>query len=116
MASQGIVSPTAEQLRAALIGPSGATPTAAPGILQMRAAGMGWGQIALSTGVKLGAVMIGKPSFASAAGSVGSHGRGVTTGLGGGGYAANAAVHASDGRTGGGATVSNASGLGRGKL
>lgn len=152
LAKQGIVNPTPEQLRGALIGPSGTTAGASPGILQMRAAGMGWGQIAHATGVKLGAVMSGKPSVAaasttpttaggssrtvsaglaagngshgksgitSAAGSFGSSGRGVITGLGGGGsgggHAANIAVHASGGRAGGGAPVSHAGGLGRGK-
>jgi hypothetical protein len=43
--------PTAEQLKAALIGT-----TDKPGVLALRAEGMGWGQIAQSMGVKLGEV------------------------------------------------------------
>jgi hypothetical protein len=49
---QGITNPTAAQLQAALIGDS-----AHPGILQLRAAGKGWGQIASSLGFKLGDVV-----------------------------------------------------------
>lgn len=57
LASQGITDPTAAQLQGALIGTSGSQ---MQGILQMRASGMGWGQIANSMGVKLGAVVSGK--------------------------------------------------------
>lgn len=64
LASQGITNPTALQLQGALIGtPAGATGTATTGVLQMRASGMGWGQIANSMGVKLGAVMSGKQAL-----------------------------------------------------
>ena len=63
LASQGITQPTPEQLQGALMGTStgitGST-TTSQGILQMRASGMGWGQIANSMGVKLGTVMSGK--------------------------------------------------------
>lgn len=58
LASQGITNPTPEQLQGALAGTPG---SATQGVLQMRASGMGWGQIANSMGVKLGAVMSGKP-------------------------------------------------------
>lgn len=63
LASQGITQPTPEQLQGALIGSSTTTAgssTTQQGILQMRASGMGWGQIANSMGVKLGTVMSGK--------------------------------------------------------
>ena len=63
LASQGITNPTPEQLQGALIGTSGTTGTATQGVLQMRASGMGWGQIANSMGVKLGAVMSGRQTF-----------------------------------------------------
>lgn len=59
LASQGITQPTPEQLQGALMGTAGST-TTQQGILQMRASGMGWGQIANSMGVKLGTVMSGK--------------------------------------------------------
>jgi len=63
LASEGITQPTPEQLQGALIGTqtgiAGST-TTQQGILQMRASGMGWGQIANSMGVKLGTVMSGK--------------------------------------------------------
>ena len=62
----GITQPTADQLRAALVGgtvTSGSGPTATTtelqGVLQMRAQGMGWGQIANAMGTKLGHVMSG---------------------------------------------------------
>lgn len=57
LAGQGITSPTPADLQGALVG----TPdSSTQGILQMRASGMGWGQIANSLGVKLGTVMSGK--------------------------------------------------------
>ena len=62
----GITQPTAEQLTAALNGGavtsgtgSTATTTQLQGVLQMRAQGMGWGQIANAMGTKLGHVMSG---------------------------------------------------------
>jgi len=58
LASQGITNPTPQQLQGALVGTPGDT---TQGVLQMRASGMGWGQIANSMGVKLGTVMSGKP-------------------------------------------------------
>lgn len=66
LASQGITNPTPAQLQYALVG-SNPTNTAQQGILQMRASGMGWGQIANSMGVKLGAVMSGKPAVTTTA-------------------------------------------------
>lgn len=51
LAQQGISQPTAEQLHAALIGT-----TAQPGVLQMRADGLGWGQIAKAHATTVGAV------------------------------------------------------------
>ena len=60
---QGITQPTSEQLHTALAGgqmvPGDAT-TNTNGILQMRADGMGWGQIAQKYDVKLGQLMSGK--------------------------------------------------------
>lgn len=55
LASQGITNPTTEQLKGALVGAG-----EQQGILQMRASGMGWGQIANAMGVKLGGVVSGK--------------------------------------------------------
>ena len=72
LAQSGITQPTPAQLEAALMGGAivtgtttgagGATTTTTnlPGVLQMRADGMGWGQIANSMGVKLGHVMSGR--------------------------------------------------------
>ncbi|MCK9989145.1 MAG: hypothetical protein WA112_12455 [Rugosibacter sp.] len=57
LASQGISNPTPAELQGALVGMPGSS---TQGILQMRAAGMGWGQIANTMGVKLGAVVSGK--------------------------------------------------------
>src|SRR5512145_1175656 len=52
---QGIMQPTSEQLHTAMVGDSTTS-----GILQMRADGMGWGQIAQKYDVKLGQLMSGK--------------------------------------------------------
>lgn len=66
LAGMGITEPTAQQIQAALNGgtittPSGQT-TTMTGVLQMRADGMGWGQIAQSMGYKLGPVISGMKS------------------------------------------------------
>ncbi len=62
----GVTHPTAEQVRASLVGgtiTTGSGPTAKTtelrGVLEMRAQGMGWGQIAGAMGTKLGHVMSG---------------------------------------------------------
>ena len=52
---QGITKPTPEQLKAALVGGT-VNGRKLDGVLAMRAAGDGWGQIAQSLGVKLGDV------------------------------------------------------------
>lgn len=69
--SEGYPQPTAEQLQTALLGDTSGTATQSSsqtqGILQMRADGMGWGQIANSMGFKLGAVMSGRALNNSAA-------------------------------------------------
>jgi hypothetical protein len=60
---QGIMQPTSEQLHTALVGGQmvpGDPATTTNGILQMRAEGMGWGQIAQKYNVKLGQLMSGK--------------------------------------------------------
>lgn len=142
LASQGITQPTPQQLQAALMGTStttAGTSATQSGILQMRASGMGWGQIANSMGVKLGTVMSGKsaattgtvnaagahPSSAgvtTAAGAQGKH-SGTTTAEGakgasgskgittgqGQGHAAGGAVNAAGGKAG---AIGNASGAG----
>jgi hypothetical protein len=63
LSQQGITQPTSQQLYTALAGgqmtPGDAT-TTTTGILQMRADGMGWGQIAQKYNVKLGQIMSGK--------------------------------------------------------
>lgn len=70
LASQGIGDPTPTELQGALLGKtivaSDGSVTTTQGVLQMRAAGMGWGKIANTMGFKLGAVMSGKQSFAAA--------------------------------------------------
>lgn len=86
LASQGITNPTPSQLQGALVGTSGPSGTQT-GVLQMRADGMGWGKIANTMGVKLGAVMSGKQSWpaagttTTAAGSPGNS-SGITTAAG----------------------------------
>ena len=63
LAGLGITEPTAQQMQAALVGGtvtagSGQT-TTMTGVLELRAQGMGWGQIAQSYGYKLGPVISG---------------------------------------------------------
>lgn len=66
LAGLGITEPTAQQLQAALNGGtvtnSTGQITTLTGVLQMRAQGMGWGQIAHSLGTKLGPVISGMKS------------------------------------------------------
>ena len=63
LTAAGIAQPTAQQIQAAMTG-GPLVPGGQPmdGVLQMRASGMGWGQIAHSIGVKLGHVVGGMKS------------------------------------------------------
>lgn len=63
LTAAGITQPTAQQIEAAMAGGT-LVPGGQPveGVLQMRASGMGWGQIANSYGVKLGQVISGMKS------------------------------------------------------
>ena len=60
LAEHGIHNPTPEQIRAALNGGTVTTKSGQrvtlPGVLKLRASGMGWGQIAHKVGVKVGDV------------------------------------------------------------
>ena len=69
LAGIGITQPTADEIKAALVGGtvttgSGATAKTVtlPGVLTQRSDGMGWGAIARSQGVKLGTVVSGMKS------------------------------------------------------
>lgn len=114
LSADGITQPTPEQLQTALMGDtSGATAgttTQTQGILQMRASGMGWGQIANAMGFKLGAVMSGRapanadPAAAqSSTGSVTETASGTSTGARGNGGSGRASgiVTATGGPAGG---------------
>lgn len=62
LAQQGITNPTPTQLQTALNGGTiiaNGTAVEYPGVLQMRADGLGWGQIAQQSGTKLGPVVSG---------------------------------------------------------
>ena len=62
LAQQGITEPTPAQLQTALLGGSitaNGTTVTYRGILQMRADGMGWGEIAHSFGARLGPIVSG---------------------------------------------------------
>lgn len=70
LAAQGISQPTPQQLQVALTGTGSTTAagTAAvetPGVLQLRAQGLGWGRVADSLGFKLGAVMNSRQATAT---------------------------------------------------
>jgi hypothetical protein len=85
---QGILQPTSEQLRTTLVGGQmvpGDSTTTTNGILQMRAEGMGWGQIAQKYDVKLGQLMSGKqPASTTTTGttSATTTSKGITTASG----------------------------------
>ncbi|MGH7798275.1 MAG: hypothetical protein ACREQ2_25715 [Candidatus Binatia bacterium] len=81
---QGIMQPTSEQLHTALAGGQmvpGDTTTQTNGILQMRADGMGWGQIAQKYNVKLGQLMSGKQpvTTTTSTATTSTTGKGITT-------------------------------------
>jgi hypothetical protein len=82
---QGIMQPTSEQLHTSLMGGQmvpGDSTTTTNGILQMRAEGMGWGQIAQKYDVKLGQLMSGKqPASTTTTGttSTTTTSKGITT-------------------------------------
>ena len=83
LASVGITNPTSEQLQAALVGgtvtsPNGQT-TTMTGVLELRAQGMGWGQIAHQYGYKLGPVISGMKSTNAAVSSQAARGTTATT-------------------------------------
>lgn len=78
LAGQGISNPTPTQLQGALTGTA-----TTQGILQMRAAGMGWGQIAKLSGFRLGAVISGKQVFTQATAGSSAAGAGTTRGQSG---------------------------------
>jgi hypothetical protein len=69
LASQGITNPTPTQLQGALMGSTNPTGTYTHGVLEMRASGMGWGQIANAQGAKVGTLMSGKTVTSSGMGS-----------------------------------------------
>ena len=103
LASQGITNPTPAQLQGALVGSTDGATT--QGILQMRASGMGWGQIANSMGYKLGPVMSGKQTFTTATTSA----AGTTTRTAG----SSSTVHGKSGITTAGGGSINAGGHGK---
>ena len=85
---QGILQPTTEQLHTAMVGGQmvpGDPTTTTNGILQMRADGMGWGQIAQKYDVKLGQLMSGKQpasTTTTSTTSTSTTSKGITTGNG----------------------------------
>ena len=92
LGQQGISNPTPEQLKAALNGgtiTSGGKTVVYQGVLQMRADGLGWGQVAQQFGTKLGPVVSGIKSqnahiatLPAAKPAAGSTAAGVTTAAG----------------------------------
>jgi hypothetical protein len=82
---QGIMQPTSEQLHTSLAGGQmvpGDPTTNTTGVLQMRADGMGWGQIAQRYNVKLGQLMSGKQpasTTTTSATSTTTTSKGITT-------------------------------------
>ena len=88
LSQQGITQPTSQQLYTALAGGQmtpGDPTTTTTGILQMRADGMGWGQIAQKYNVKLGQLMSGKQPASTTTASTtttSTTNKGITTATG----------------------------------
>jgi hypothetical protein len=88
LSQQGITQPTSQQLYTALAGGQmtpGDPTTTTTGILQMRADGMGWGQIAQKYDVKLGQLMSGKQPASTTTGATtntSTTSKGITTSSG----------------------------------
>lgn len=82
LAAAGITKPTAEQIEAALNGGTitldDGTTTDMQGVLALRASGQGWGQIAQTLGVNLGAVVSASHTLNSQAGM--THGNAQASG------------------------------------
>lgn len=125
LTAAGITQPTAQQIQAAMVGgplvPGGQPVT---GVLQMRASGMGWGQVAHSLGVNLGHVISGMKSANTALSRTATQtgpGRSGMVTAGGSGGANVVGSKASGGKsgivTGAGAAggVTSAGGAGRGQ-
>lgn len=107
LAAQGITDPTPSQLQTALMGGTITTAKGTvtyTGVLQMRADGMGWGQIAHAIGVHPG---MGKSSAAAASTSTG-----ITTAAGGSAAASGKSnsSHAVDGKAQAQSRISTAAG------
>jgi hypothetical protein len=82
LAQQGITQPTPEQLASALNGGTitvDGKATEYQGVLQMRADGMGWGQIAHQLGTKLGPVVSGIKSQNARMATLSAEGTSTTT-------------------------------------
>jgi hypothetical protein len=87
LATLGVTNPTPEQIAAALNGgsiayvaPDGTvTTTTLKGVLEMRAAGQGWGEIAQAYGTKLGPVISGLKATRVPAGATATTTAGMTT-------------------------------------
>lgn len=83
LASVGITQPTAQEIQASLVGGTVTTgngqTTTLTGVLELRAQGMGWGQIAHQYGYKLGPVISGMKSSNTAVSAQSARGTTTTT-------------------------------------
>lgn len=83
LAGVGITQPTAQEIEAALVGGtvtgSNGQTTTLTGVLELRAQGMGWGQIAQHYGYKLGPVISGMRSSNAAVSAQTARGAAATT-------------------------------------
>ncbi|HEX2649937.1 MAG TPA: hypothetical protein VHN19_08390 [Burkholderiales bacterium] len=120
LAAGGITDPTPKELQAALMGGTVSGPNGEltyQGVLQMRADGMGWGQIAHEIGVHPG---LGRPVTTASSAPTTSSGSGITNAAGGsafsrGGNGQGRALGGSQ-KPSQGATVSSAAGSAAGGL
>ena len=114
LAAGGITDPTPKELQAALMGGTVSGPNGEvsyQGLLQMRADGMGWGQIAHEIGVHPG---LGRPVTTASSAPSSPSGSGITTAAGGSamghGNGQGRALGASNKPSSPGASVSSAAG------
>lgn len=123
LAQMGITNPTAAQLQAALNGGTitlNGKDVPMTGVLELRAQGMGWGQIAQQYGTKLGPVISGmksanaqvasQPAAATSAAGTTPKGGGVTTAAGGSVGQGNGKGHGRDNAHGRGITTAGGGG------
>ncbi len=120
LAGMGIANPSPEQIQAALSGGSvtvnGSTTHIENGILDLRASGMGWGEIAHSLGYRLGHVISAMRSANAALGSATAGGVSTASGTASQPGKGKAGATTSAGKSAGGIVKASGGGQGKGGI